>query len=79
MMLVQSEPCCSSTEPHLIPQAYLSDLVCHPNLSKHKSKPSASRLKYLNTPETDTKLPFLFEATRMVCIVFFQDGKFSLL
>jgi hypothetical protein len=53
----QSEPTCSSTEPHLIPQVDRSNLVCHPNLSEdtRKSKPSASRLKYLNPPESDTK------------------------
>jgi hypothetical protein len=41
----ESEPSCSSTEPHLMPQADLSDLVRHRNLSEDKSKQLASRLK----------------------------------
>jgi len=60
----QSEPSCSSTEPHLVPQVDLSILVCHPNLSEDKSKPSTSRLKDLNPPERDTKLPFLYASDK---------------
>jgi hypothetical protein len=52
------EASCSSSEPHLLTQGDLDDLVCNLNLSKKEAEILSSRLKGWNLLQQGSKVCF---------------------
>jgi hypothetical protein len=73
------EASCSSSEPHLLTQGNLNDLVRYLKLSKKETEILASRLKGWNLLQQGTKVCFFFATARMNLNVFLPTKLSSIL